>query len=312
MKLRLLLAAALGLAGSLVLNAAKLGDPAKPLTLAKTVKGDAVDLASGKGKQVYVVEFWATWCPPCRDSIPHLTELQKKFKDKGVTFVGISDETAAKVEPFVKKMGDKMDYVVALDSDRKTSGDYMGAYGQNGIPTAFIVDKQGRIAWVGHPMSGLDTAIEEIVAGTYDLAAAQKEFEGRAAKEAKMQELNQAFMKYMQAASKADAKGLAELGKPLLDMADKDPQILNAIAWNILTAPQIKTRDTAFALEVAKAAVTASKEKNPAVLDTYARALFDSGKKSEAVAQQKKAIALAPAAQKAEMEDTLKKYEAGK
>jgi len=312
MKLRLLLAAALGLAGSLVLNAAKLGDPAKPLTLAKTVKGDAVVLASGKGKQVYVVEFWATWCPPCRDSIPHLTELQKKFKDKGVTFVGISDETAGKVEPFVKKMGDKMDYVVALDSDRKTSGDYMGAYGQNGIPTAFIVDKQGRIAWVGHPMSGLDTAIEEIVAGTYDLAAAQKEFEGRAAKEAKMQELNQAFMKYMEAASKADAKGLAELGKPLLDMADKDPQILNAIAWNILTAPQIKTRDTAFALEVAKAAVTASKEKNPAVLDTYARALFDSGKKSEAVAQQKKAIALAPAAQKAEMEDTLKKYEAGK
>jgi thiol-disulfide isomerase/thioredoxin len=312
MKLRLLLAAALGLAGSLVLNAAKLGDPAKPLTLAKTVKGDAVDLASGKGKQVYVVEFWATWCPPCRDSIPHLTELQKKFKDKGVTFVGISDETAAKVEPFVKKMGDKMDYVVALDSDRKTSGDYMGAYGQNGIPTAFIVDKQGRIAWVGHPMSGLDTAIEEIVAGTYDLAAAQKEFEGRAAKEAKMQELNQAFMKYMQAASKADAKGLAELGKPLLDMADKDPQILNAIAWNILTAPQIKTRDTAFALQVAKAAVTASKEKNPAVLDTYARALFDSGKTSEAVAQQKKAIALAPAAQKAEMEATLKKYEAGK
>ena len=312
MKLRLLLAAALGLAGSLVLNAAKLGDPAKPLTLAKTVKGDAVDLASGKGKQVYVVEFWATWCPPCRDSIPHLTELQKKFKDKGVTFVGISDETAAKVEPFVKKMGDKMDYVVALDSDRKTSGDYLGAYGQNGIPTAFIVDKQGRIAWVGHPMSGLDTAIEEIVAGTYDLAAAQKEFEGRAAKEAKMQELNQAFMKYMQAASKADAKGLAELGKPLLDMADKDPQILNAIAWNILTAPQIKTRDTAFALQVAKAAVTASKEKNPAVLDTYARALFDSGKTSEAVAQQKKAIALAPAAQKAEMEATLKKYEAGK
>ena len=312
MKFRPLLAAALGLAGTFVLHAAKLGDPAKPLTLAKTVKGDAVDLAVGKGKQVYVVEFWATWCPPCRDSIPHLTELQKKFKDKGVTIVGISDETAAKVEPFVKKMAETMDYVVALDSDRKTSGDYMGAYGQNGIPTAFIVDKEGRIAWVGHPMSGLDTAIEEIVAGTYDMVAAQKEFDGRAARQAKMQELNQAFMKYMQAASKADAKGLAELGKPLLEMADKDPQILNAIAWNILTAPQIKTRDTAFAMDVAKAAVTASKEKDPAILDTYARALFDNGKKSDAVVQQKKAIALAPAAQKSEMEATLKKYESDK
>lgn len=312
MKMRPLLVAALGLAGSLVLQAAKLGDPAKPLQLGKTIQGDAVDLASGKGKQVYVVEFWATWCPPCRDSIPHLSSLQKRFKDKGVTIVGISDETEAKVAPFVKKMGDKMNYVVALDSGKKTSQDYMGAFGQNGIPTAFIVDKEGRIAWVGHPMAGLDAAIEEIVAGTYDLVAAQKEFDGRAAQQAKMQELNQAFGKYMDAASKADAKNLAELGKPLVELAGKDPQILNAIAWNILTAPKIETRDTGFALEVAKAAVAASKVENSAILDTYARALFDNGKKSDAIAQQKKAIALAPDAQKAEMEATLRKYESGK
>lgn len=312
MKLRFLLAAAVGLAGSLILQAAKLGDPAQPLALLKTVKGDPVNLAAGKGKQVYVVEFWATWCPPCRESIPHLTDLQKRFKDKGVVFVGISDETEAKVKPFVEKMGSKMDYVVALDSARKTSEAYMGAYGQNGIPTAFIVDKQGRVAWVGHPMSGLDTAIEEIVAGTYDMVAAQKEFDGRAERAAKMQELNQSFMKYMQAAGKPDAKDLPGLGKALLDLAGEDPQILNAIAWNVLTAPNIKTRDTAFALDVAKAAVSASKGKNPAILDTYARALFDNGKKAEAIVQQKKAIDLAPEGQKAEMKATLGKYEAGK
>ena len=312
MKLRFLLAAAVGLLGSLGVQGAKLGDLARPLSLAKTIKGDPVDLAAGKGKQVYVVEFWATWCPPCRESIPHLTDLQKRFKDKGVVFVGISDETEAKVEPFVKKMGDKMDYVVALDSGRKTSEAYMGAYGQNGIPTAFVVDKQGRVAWVGHPMGGLDTAIEAIVAGTYDMVAAQKEFDGRAERAAKMQELNQSFMKYMQAAGKPDAKDLPALGKSLLDLAGTDPQILNAIAWNILTAPSIKTRDTAFALDVAKAAVTASKEKDAAVLDTYARALFDNGKKAEAIVQQRKAIALAPEAQKAEMKTTLGKYEADK
>lgn len=312
MKLRLLLAAAVGLVGSFVVQAAKLGDPARPLALSKTVKGDPVDLAAGKGKQVYVVEFWATWCPPCRESIPHLTDLQKRFKDKGVVFVGISDETEAKVKPFVEKMGSKMDYVVALDSSRKTSEAYMGAYGQNGIPTAFIVDKQGRVAWVGHPMDGLDAAIEGIVAGTYDMVAAQKEFDGRAARAAKMQELNESFMKYMQAAAKPDAKDLPALGKSLLDLAGEDPQILNAIAWNVLTAPNIKTRDTGFALDVAKAAVSASKEQNPAILDTYARALFDNGKKAEAIAQQKKAIDLAPEAQKAEMKTTLGKYEASK
>lgn len=309
MKNRFLLATAFGLAATLIACGAQLGDPAKPLSLVKTVKGTPVDLAAGKGKQVYVVEFWATWCGPCRTSIPHLTELQKRFKDQGVTVVGISDETEDEVRPFVEKMGAKMDYSVALDDNRKTTKDYMTAFQQNGIPTAFVVDQQGRIAWVGHPMGGLDKALEQIVAGKYDLTAAQKEFEGRAARDARMQELNKAFGKYMEAAAKPDATGLAALGKTLVTMAEKDPQILNAIAWNVLTAPVIKTRDTAFALQVAEAAVEASGGKEAAILDTYARALFDNGKKSEAVLQQKKAIEVAPEAMKSQLEPALRKYE---
>ena len=143
-------------------RAAAVGDPAAPLEIAEWVKGDAVDLAAVKGKKIVVVEFWATWCGPCRASIPHLTELQKEFADRGVVFVGVSDETSAKVRPFVDEMGEKMDYTVAIDRDGKTSAGYMKAYGQNGIPHAFVVDREGRIAWHGHPMDGLDKVLAKL------------------------------------------------------------------------------------------------------------------------------------------------------
>jgi thiol-disulfide isomerase/thioredoxin len=155
-------------------KAASLGDPAAPLEIAEWIKGEPVDLAAVKGKKIVVVEFWATWCGPCLTSIPHLTEMQKKFASRGVVFIGVSDESAAKVKPFVDKMGEKMDYTVALDRDRKTSEGYMKAYGANGIPHAFIVDKEGRIAWQGHPMAGLDKALERMAANTFDLGAEKK------------------------------------------------------------------------------------------------------------------------------------------
>ena len=80
----------------------KIGDPAAPLKIKEWVKGKEVNVLDGKN--LYVVEFWATWCGPCKVSIPHLTEMQKKFKDRGVVFVGISDEAVDKVKPFVENM----------------------------------------------------------------------------------------------------------------------------------------------------------------------------------------------------------------
>ena len=132
------------------------GKPAGELVIAKWVKGEEVDLSEG----VNVVEFWATWCPPCRTSIPHLTKLQDRFKDRGVKIIGISREPLKTVEPFVKGMGSEMDYTVAIDDRDATSREYMGRYGVNGIPHAFVV-KDGAVVWHGHPMSGLDDAIED-------------------------------------------------------------------------------------------------------------------------------------------------------
>ena len=148
---------------------AKLMDPAASLDGLTYVKGGPVSLEDGK---VFVVEFWATWCAPCRASIPHLTKIQKRFKEKGVTVIGISSEKELeKVKDFVAGQGGKMDYTVAFDAERAVTAGYMDAYGQRGIPTALIVNGKGAVVWVGHPMGEVDKVLEQVLAGTFDAEA---------------------------------------------------------------------------------------------------------------------------------------------
>jgi thiol-disulfide isomerase/thioredoxin len=127
------------------------GDEAPPLAIGEWVKGESIERL-GDGETVYVVEFWATWCPPCLFSIPHLTELQEEYKDRNVVVVGISNEDISDVKPFVENQGDAMDYHVAVDDNAKTSRAYVLASGEPTIPKAFLVDAAGKIAWMGHPM----------------------------------------------------------------------------------------------------------------------------------------------------------------
>lgn len=104
-----------------------------------------------------IVEFWATWCPPCRESIPHLNEIYKKYKDQGLIIVGISSEKKSVVTDFLKKM--PMDYFPALDS-----GGALGkSFGVTGIPHAVLVDKSGKIIWEGHPMTLKEKQIQAVL-----------------------------------------------------------------------------------------------------------------------------------------------------
>jgi len=134
----------------------KLGDPAPEFKIAKWVKGETVPKL--EADKIYVVEFWATWCGPCSESIPHLTELAHKFKDQ-VTFIGMevwekgdAEATEKAVAKFINTMGDKMDYHVALDDNNFTADHWMKAGDIGGIPAAFVVDRS-RIVWCGHPLS---------------------------------------------------------------------------------------------------------------------------------------------------------------
>src|SRR6185295_2984916 len=82
-------------------QALDLGDAAPDLQVTDWIKGEKVDLAAGKDKHAYVIEFWATLYPVCRDTIPHLSAMQKKYKDRGVIVVGLTSEAAAELKPFV-------------------------------------------------------------------------------------------------------------------------------------------------------------------------------------------------------------------
>ena len=93
----------------------KVGEPAPKLQIGKWAQGEPVkELQKGKA---YIVEFWATWCGPCRVSIPHLNEIHNRYKSKGLIVIGQDawEKDESLVAPFIKKMGDKMTYRVALD-----------------------------------------------------------------------------------------------------------------------------------------------------------------------------------------------------
>lgn len=315
-------------------KALKPGQKAPALTLEKTLKGDAVT-GFEKGR-FYVVEFWATWCGPCKTSIPHLTKLQKDYKSKGVTFIGISDEDEPTVAPFIKDQGDKMDYVVAIDKDKATNKAWMEAAGQNGIPTAFIVNKDGNIAWIGHPM-GMDKVLESVVGGTFDIA---KYAEQQAKVELMQKDIGKALrskdwdkaFKSMDELAALDSSMAAQIGATkfqILLMAKKDyaaayktanaladgpikddAQTLNQIAWTILDAPGIETRDFDVAMKLATRAAEVTKNQDGAILDTLARAYWEKGDKAKAVEIQTKAVSITKDEEmKSDLEATLKRYQ---
>ncbi len=143
-----------------------LGDIAPTLDV-NVIKGEPVNLEDGRSKHVYIVEFWATWCGPCKYSIPHLTKLQEKYMDDGLIVIGISDEDETTVRPYVEHLGDVMAYTVAVDRGKGTKARYMDAYGETGIPRAFVVDVNGRVIWYGNPLKPfldqiVETALEDI------------------------------------------------------------------------------------------------------------------------------------------------------
>lgn len=319
----------------------KVGDTAPQLHVQKWLNGQPVEkFEDGK---VYVIECWATWCGPCVAAIPHVSELQTKYKDKGLVVIGLNvwEGNPPKVEQFVQKMGDKMNYVVAIDEggrEGQSAVAWLKAAGVQGIPTSFVVDQKGKIAWFGHPME-MEPVLEQVLAGDFDAAAHAKQQEQV---EALGQQLNAAaqagdwdkalkivdelaklspmmatrmsvirFHILLQEKHDYDA-AYKHAGQLLEGSAKDEPAALNEMAWAILAAEGVEKRDLSLAQKLAGRANELTEGKQPQVLDTLAKAHFEQGRVDEAIKLMTTAVNLADGDLKSQLEATLEEYKAAK
>jgi len=128
----------------------KVGDAAPAIAVSSWWADKKLDTL--QKNRVYLVDFWASWCPPCRESFPDLAKMKAKYGSEGLEVVAISiDDNPDDAATFLTGQGGKFDFFVGMDKDKASWNTWGHAAGRNSIPTTFLVDASGKIAWVGHP-----------------------------------------------------------------------------------------------------------------------------------------------------------------
>ncbi len=144
----------------------RVGDPAPPLRVSRWLNGDPV--ARFEPGKVYVLDFWATWCGPCLQAMPHLSKLAKENEAAGLVVIPVTTVTGsnsrAAIDSFVLANGPGLGLTFAVCDDRRMEDAWFEAAGQNGIPCSFVIDKAGKVAFIGHPAE-LEDVLPALLAG---------------------------------------------------------------------------------------------------------------------------------------------------
>lgn len=319
----------------------EVGDPAPGLKIHEWVRGEPVDLAKHAAKKLHMVEFWATWCPPCKASVPLLTDYQSKYS-KDLVIIGVTDadpyrNSTTQIKDFVKIQGKSMNYTVAIDDRGATSDAYLGG-DVVGIPHAFLVGKDGKVVWQGSPLDpSLETVLADVVAGKYDVKAAKtaanKEHElgkrfaalDRAYQMGQMTVVWDGLVEIM----KLDAAN--ELGIELLtglyvsetnlrepfqkwvrehiSAQGKNPKAMRILASTLGRIDDLSVRLPELTLQAAKAAYEASPKRERAAVEVYARARYEIGDIDRAIALQEESVSAAESSEREAAQGVLRFYQ---
>jgi thiol-disulfide isomerase/thioredoxin len=230
-----------------------LGDAAPAISGAKWLQGKETKFEKDK---VYVVEFWATWCRPCIQSMPHLAKLQEEYGKQGLQIIAVTtaDEdgnTQEAVEEFLKKRGAKFPFPFAFCTGEATNTAWRENSGTDSLPSSFVIDGAGKLAFIGHP-TDLDDVLPRVFAGTWKGQASIDEIEKE---KAELDDLLNLIQDAAKRAEKANAgKGSDVVTKAIGDAAAEAATEILRVLPNYEKKWPIKAKQPIF--EALKLAVT--------------------------------------------------------
>ncbi len=295
-----------------------IGDPAPPLHVGRWLRGAPVE--GFEPGTIYVLDFWALWCPPCVALLPHLSVVQDRFASRGVRVIGVigpdtTGTTEDAVARFLEQRSDRVRVSVAFDAleDRKppaldvlqgrTTSDYLEGAQLEGVPIAFVIDREGRVAWIGQPAE-LEPVLEAVAGGRWDRAQAAEHYRAARAAEPELIEVKALLRRGQIAEGTSRARTLAE------GVYAGESSYLRVIANALADAAQARAPgvDLDLALKTIQRAEALSAGNDPTVLAALARVYHLRGDDRQAVAAQERAVALSEAPAREALAKTLERY----
>ena len=301
-----------------------IGDPAPAIHADEWLTGDAVEIEKGK---IYFVYFWATWSAPSIGDFKPLSDLHQKHADKGFKVVGFTHEDERgnrlfSVKETIKEHAENIAYPLAWDSKGVTLARYMTASGHRNLPHGYLIDKSGRIAFLGHPGAIGDT-LDALIEGTFDIEAAAKEYadlvnesllrralEGRISegyREGRLGDVVLALDELIALGPKYRHYAVNKFRLLLKDLKDpesayawaieasesclaEDDNLLSTLAYSIVIRGDFEPKNYEVAMTLAQRAVEVSKGKNGQVWNTVGSIHFAREEYQEAVDAMEKAV----------------------